>query len=52
MRRGELQDKGVISKLEKKFSIKWKGAEVVHKKVWERLVAVGAKLERYDNRTK
>ena len=33
MRRGELQDKGVISKLEKKFSIKWKGAEVVHKKV-------------------
>ena len=52
MRRGELQNKGVISKLERKFNIKRKGADVVHEEVRQRLVAVVAKLERYDNRTK
>ena len=52
MRRGELQNEGVISKLERKFNIKRKGADVVHEEVRQRLVAVGAKLERYDNRTK
>ena len=52
MRRGELQNEGVISKLERKFSIKRKGADVVHRAVRQRLLAAGAKLERYDNRTK
>ena len=33
MRRGELQNKGVISKLERKFNIKRKGADVVHEEV-------------------
>ena len=51
IRRGELQNEGVISKLERKFNIKTKGADVVHEEVRQRLVAVGAKLERYDNRT-
>ena len=32
------------------FSVKRKGAEVVHEEVWQRLVAVGAKLGRYNNR--
>ena len=52
MRGGELQNEGVISKFERKFKIKRKGADVVYEKVWQRLVAAGAKLERYDNRTK
>ena len=52
MRRGELKNEVVISKLERKFNIKRKGADVVHEEVRQRLVAVGAKLERYDNSTK
>ena len=48
MRQGELQNEGVISKLQRKFNIKRKGAEVVHRAVRQRLVAAGAKLERYD----
>ena len=52
MRRGELQNEGVISNLERKFNIKRKGADMVHEKVWQRLVVLGAKLEGYDNRTK
>ena len=52
MRRGELQNEGVTSKLERKFNIKGKSADVVHKEVQQRLVAVGAKLQKYDNRTK
>ena len=52
MRRGELQNEGIISKIERKFNVKRKGAEVFHEEVRQRLVAVGANLERYDNRTK
>ena len=52
MRRGEVQNESVISKLERKFSVKRKGAEVFHEDVRQRLVAVGANLERYDNRTR
>ena len=37
--------------LERKFSAKQKLVEVVHEEVQLRLVAVGAKLERYYNRT-
>ena len=51
MRRGELQNEGIISKLERKFNAKRKGAEVVHKEVRQRLVIAGAKLETDDNRT-
>ena len=51
IRRRELQNEGIISKLERKFSVKRKGVEVVQEEVRQRLVAVGAKLERYDNRT-
>ena len=46
MRRKELQNQGVISKLEIKFSVKGKDAEVVYEDVRQRLVAVGAKLEK------
>ena len=42
MRHGELQNEGTISKLKRKFNIR-KGADVVHKEVQQRLVAVGAK---------
>ena len=52
IRRGELQNEGVISKLERKFNVQRIGADVVHEEVRQRLVAVGAKLARYDNRTK
>ena len=52
MRRGELQNEAVISKLERKFNIKRKDAGMVHEEVRQRLVAVGTKLEIYDNRTK
>ena len=48
----EMQNKGVISNLERKFHIKRKGADVVHEEFLQRLVAVGAELERYDNSTK
>ena len=52
MRRGEVQNESVISKLERKFSVKRKGAEVFDEDVRQRLVVVGANLERYDNRTR
>ena len=51
MRRRELQNESVISKLERKFSVIRKGVEVVQEEVRQSLVAVGVKLERYDNRT-
>ena len=51
MRRRKLQNEGVISKLERRFNVKRKGVEVVQEEVRQRLVAVRAKLERYDNRT-
>ena len=41
----------ITSRLERKFDVKRKVAEVVQEEVRQRLVAVGAKLERYDNRT-
>ena len=46
-----MQNEGVISTLERKFIVKRKGAEVVHKENRQRLVVLGAKLGRYDNRT-
>ena len=52
VRRGELHNEGFTSKLERKFNVKRKGAGVVHKEVRQSLVAVRAKLESYDNRTK
>ena len=50
IRRREVLNDGVISKLERNFSVKRKGSEVVHEEVRQKLVAVAAKLERYDNR--
>ena len=52
MRRGELQNEGVTSKLERNFNVKRKGADMVHEEVGQRLVAVGAKLERYSSKGK
>ena len=40
MRRGKLQNEGVISKLERKFNVKRKRAEVVHEEVRQRLVVL------------
>ena len=51
MKRNELQNEGTKSKLERKYHIEKKGIAVVHEEVQQRLVAIGAKLERYDNRT-
>ena len=50
MRPRELQYQGVISKFERKLTVKQKGVEMVHEDVRQRLFAVGAKPERYDNR--
>ena len=44
MRRGELHNEGFTSKFERKFNVKRKGADVVHKEVQQSLVAVRAKL--------
>ena len=52
MKQRELQDEGVISKPERKFILKRRAAEGVHEEIRQRLVAVGARLERYDSRTK
>ena len=46
MRRRELQNESVISKFERKFHVKKKGAAVVHEEVRLRFVTAGAKLER------
>ena len=51
MKRNELQNESTKSKLERKYRIEEKGIVVVHEKVQQRLVAIGGKLERYDNRT-
>ena len=51
MKRNELQNEGTKSKLERKYRIEEEGLVVVHEEVQQRLVAIGAKLERYDNRT-
>ena len=51
MKRNELQNEVTKSKLERKNRIEEKGIVVVHEEVQQRLVTVGAKLERYDNRT-
>jgi len=51
MKRNELRNEGTITKLERKYCIEEKGVSVVHEEVQQRLVAIGAKLERYDNRT-
>ena len=50
MKRNKLQNEGTKSKLERKYLIEEKGI-VVHEEVQQRLVAIAAKLERYDNRT-
>ena len=51
MKGNELQNEDTKSKLERKYRIEEKGFVVVHDEVQQRLVAIGAKLERYDNRT-
>ena len=51
MKRNELQNEGTKSKLERKYRIEEEGIVVVHEEVQQRLVAIGAKLERYGNRT-
>ena len=51
MKRNELQNEGTKSRLERKYRIEEKGTVVVHEEVQQRLVAIGAKLQRYDNRT-
>ena len=51
MERNELQNEGTKSNLERKYRIEEKGIVVIHEEVQQRLVATGAKLERYDNRT-
>ena len=51
MIRNELQNEGTKSKLERKYRMEEEGIVVVHEEVHQRLVAIGAKLERYGNRT-
>ena len=52
MKRNELHNTRTKEKLERTYHINEKSIEVVHEEVKQRLIAVGAKLERYDNRTK
>ena len=52
MKRNELHNVGTKEKLERNYHVNEKGIEVVHEEAKQRLIAVGAKLERYDNRTK
>ena len=51
MKKNELQNEGTKSKLERKYCIEEKGIVMVHEEVQQRLVAIGAKLESYGNRT-
>ena len=43
------ENEGVISKFERKLSVKREGAEVLYKEFQQKLVAVGVKLGRYKN---
>ena len=52
MKRNELHNVRTKEKLERTYHINEKSIEVVLEEVKQRLIAVGAKLERYDNRTK
>ena len=52
MKRNELHNVGTKEKLKRTYHINEKGIEVVHEEATQRLIAVGAKLKRYDNRTK
>ena len=51
MKRNELENEGTKSKLEIKYRIEEKGIVVVHEEEQQRLVATGAKLGRYDNKS-
>ena len=51
MKRNELHNARTKEKLERKYHINEKSIEVVHEEVKQRLIALGAKLERYDNLT-
>ena len=51
MKSNELQNEGTKSELERKYCIEEKGIVMVHEEVQQRLVATGAKLESYGNRT-
>ena len=51
MKGNELQNEDTKSKLERKYRIEEKCFVVVHEEVQQRLVAIGAKLKRYDNMT-
>ena len=50
-RRNELHSKGAKERLERLYHLNLKGVDVVHEELQQRLIAIGAKLERYDNRT-
>lgn len=52
MKRNERHDVVTKEKLERTYRAGEKGIEVVHEEVKQRLIAVAAKLERYDDRTK
>ena len=52
MKRNELHNARTKEKIERTYYINEKSIEVVHEEVKQRLIAMGAKLERYDNRTK
>ena len=51
LKRNELRNESTITKLKRKYYIDEKGISTVQEEVQQRLVAIGAKLERYDNRT-
>ena len=49
MKRNELHNARTKEKLERNYHINEKSIKVVQEEVKQRLIAVGAKLERYDN---
>ena len=50
MKRNELRNEAVKERLERLYYIKKKGIDTVYEELNQRIVAVGAKLKRYDNR--
>ena len=52
LRKGKLTNERAKSKLEREYSLKEKSLEVVYEELNQRLIAVSAKLQRYDSRSK
>ena len=50
LRKGELRNKRVAIILEREYQVTRKGTETVHEELRQRVIAIAAKLQRYDSR--